>query len=273
MHTNCNCSASFLGLFDNTNAGSPSEGSKWFIIIGLMLLGCLIGSIALWCYQRTLPLEEKGSDQKSENGWEFFKIIGMGLGAVTLVPVFLQMISSSLLEKAQTNMESKFILLGFCVAATTASRRFLSVIPQKLLDAVEKINTKTENTQQQFVAVSEAVANRTAPQLVPPPVAFQEEIKSVEVKYDWKALLLIRAFLNPKFPKSRTITGLAFDSGLTIPEALKYLGEMENNGDAQRFQGDPKHGNWWALTASGRKKCALLKAQLSQLSTVETDVE
>jgi hypothetical protein len=222
-----------------------------------------------------MPSNERAADEPPKNKFfEFCKILGMGIGAVALVPVLLHMISSSLLKEAETSMESKFVLLGFCVAATVAARRVLTVIPQKLLDAVDRIDKKTDDQQEQLHAGLNAVANRTAPTLQPPPPDIQEAIKSSSAsKYNWKALRLIRAFFNPKFTKSRTVTGLAFDSGLSIDETLRYLEQLRKDGDVHKFPGDPKKGSWWTMTADGRKNFSSLKSQLDQLDFSDTDVE
>lgn len=257
---------------NDVNSIPTSESSNWGIIISLMVLGCIIGTIALWCYQRTLPADEKTIGKKNEDKLEILKILGMGMGAVALVPVFLQMISSSLLKEAESNMESRFIFLGFCVAATVIARRFLSVVPEKLLNTLA--NTKKTAEEAKVLASSAGgAANRNAAAHEPPSEVIKQVVQSGPIAaYDWKALRIIRAFLNPNFSKSRTTTGLAFDSGISSDETLKYLEQMVKNGDACRFPGDSTKGSWWALTAEGRKKFTSLKTQLDQLNIVDTDV-
>jgi len=261
----------------NTNLVSSVPGataSNWEIILFLMVLGCLIGTVALWCFQRVL------SGEKTEDKWEMLKILGMGVGAVALVPVFLRMISSSLLKEAEANIEARFVFLGFCVAAAVTARRFLSVVPQKLLDTVAsaqrnatEAKKQADEAQERVTSVGNAVADRTSVELQPPPEEILKTMRSGSISaYDWKALRLIRAFLNPKFPKSRTTTGLAFDSGLTVVETLKYLEQLEKNGDVVQFLGDSKKGTWWALTAEGRQKFSCLRPQLDKLNLVDTDV-
>ena len=81
-------------------------------ILTIMLLAGLLGGFASY------HLNE--SDDKST-----VKSITLGIVAAMIVPVFLNMISSSLLVEAQKSVDKLFVFLGFCVLASVFSRNFL----------------------------------------------------------------------------------------------------------------------------------------------------
>src|ERR1035441_4975667 len=84
-----------------------------FNVILLMAVGVIVGSVGLFCYQRSsLPPE------KTKDIWELAKILGMGAAAVALVPAFLRNVSSPFIAETETSFEAKLVFIAFCVAAT-----------------------------------------------------------------------------------------------------------------------------------------------------------
>ena len=72
-------------------------------------------------------------------GWNnYWKCVIVGLGASFLVPLFLQMISSNLVDGTGTNNKDCLVFLGFCLIASIFSIRFIETIGDKILKQVEK---------------------------------------------------------------------------------------------------------------------------------------
>lgn len=74
----------------------------------------------------------------------FFKSISVGVAAATLMPVFLQMISSNLITQFDGGDKSKFILFGFSLIAAISSRSFIDNISRKILNQLRETNAKVD---------------------------------------------------------------------------------------------------------------------------------
>ncbi len=74
----------------------------------------------------------------------FFKSISVGIAAATLMPVFLQMISSNLVAQFDGSDKNKFILFGFSLIAAISSRSFIDNISRKILSQLRETNAKVD---------------------------------------------------------------------------------------------------------------------------------
>lgn len=95
------------------------------------------------------------SDNDSKNHQSLVKYILLGIGAALLVPAFLKMISSGLANSNDNN--DYLIFAGFCLIAAIFSRRFITTIGEKILEAAKKAekisqeaNEKVEKTQMEL---------------------------------------------------------------------------------------------------------------------------
>lgn len=86
---------------------------------------------------------------KEYKGWpNFWKCVVVGLGASFLVPLFLQMISSDLINKAKTNDQETLVFIGFCLVASIFSKRFIETIGEKILRQVEHAKVVAEEAKE-----------------------------------------------------------------------------------------------------------------------------
>lgn len=83
------------------------------------------------------------SDQSSGNK-SILKCIIIGMGASFLVPLFLNMISSSLIKDSHTQPELLLVIVGFCLVASISSKSFISNISVRLLRELEVVKEKYE---------------------------------------------------------------------------------------------------------------------------------
>jgi hypothetical protein len=242
---------------DSTNALSAAPANAavpdWGSVIALMIIGVAIGSIGSFCYQRVIVQGDKAKDK-----WELPKLAGMGAAAVALVPAFLRTISSNLVKDTATGLEPKLVFVAFCVAATLAAKRLIGTLPEKLLNLAQQAAEQT--AQKEVQKVAEAVANRLPSTAKEPPTEHTSRNAAgpVVTGYDWKGLAVVRALLNPRYPQGRTVAGTAFDTGLTPPDVQHCLTQLQGNGDAAVFTGNPAKGPIWYLTIAGRQKLGIL---------------
>ena len=126
------------------------------ILIAVMLVTGMFGGYLNYLNDfDTLEKEEK-------TGKIRMKYILLGIGAAFLIPLFLKMIESNIIS-GQDNLDY-LIFAGFCLVAAIFSRRFISSIGDKILEAAKnaqkvalesKINT--ENTQKALISAKERI--------------------------------------------------------------------------------------------------------------------
>lgn len=77
---------------------------------------------------------------------DLVKSIFVGIGASFLVPLFLNMISSDIIEQAKTNDQMLLVFIGFCLIASVSSKSFINSMSDKILKELSnKINDVEEN--------------------------------------------------------------------------------------------------------------------------------
>lgn len=101
--------------------------------------------------------EKDGKDKLAK-----LKYILLGIGAALLVPAFLKMISSNLVSSQDNN--DYLIFAGFCLIASIFSRRFITTIGERILEAAKKAEKtaqeskqKIENTQLELSSARERI--------------------------------------------------------------------------------------------------------------------
>lgn len=104
------------------------------VIIGVMTFAGFFGGLVN--YFQTL--NEKNAGDK-----RFWACVVAGLCASYTVPLFLQMISSNLIENSLNNSKHLLVLCGFCIVASIFSRRFIRIIADKILKEVKETKRKS----------------------------------------------------------------------------------------------------------------------------------
>lgn len=100
------------------------------LILAIMLLAGILGGIANYF------LAER---QGHSHGRDWIKYPVFGMVAALTVPLFLNMISSTLLEGARTKPVDFYVFAGFCLIYVVASRRLFENIAQRLLGQMEQV--------------------------------------------------------------------------------------------------------------------------------------
>ncbi len=170
-------------------------------------------------------------------GYNLAKSIFLGTIAAFTVPLFLNMLSSDLLEFANTPTDY-FVFVGFCLIAAFFSNRFMNSIGDKVIQDLEKIKRKTnvieEDTKDNSEKVEALVEEQTdggtgsvAPQ------KFEEIKNEVSPKV---AAKIFESFKNEKY-KFRTVEGIAKDSGLNDVEAKALIEKLEQKNIVKRYKG------------------------------------
>jgi hypothetical protein len=128
------------------------------IILGIMVLAGILGGVANFFL----------SDRQGElvpRDWIKYSVLGV-IAALT-VPLFLNMISSNLLEAARTRPVDFFVFAGFCLIYVVASRRVFENAANKLLSQLDQVKRDVSHLKQQKHEVPpSAPVREEAPALV-----------------------------------------------------------------------------------------------------------
>jgi DNA-binding transcriptional ArsR family regulator len=110
------------------------------LILGIMVLMGVLGGVANFYL----------ADRQGEPGrrdWVKYPVFGV-VAALT-VPMFLNMISSTLLEGARTKPIDYYVFAGFCLLYVVASRRLFENMVQRLMGQIDQVRRDVGQIRQQ----------------------------------------------------------------------------------------------------------------------------
>lgn len=121
---------------------TPPSGaldSHMLIIFGIMILAGLLGGLANFFL----------SDRHGELGSrEWLKYAILGIVSALTVPLFLNMLSSTLLEGARTKPIDLYVFGGFCLAYVVASRRLFENVAIRLMGQIDQVKRDMQQLRQ-----------------------------------------------------------------------------------------------------------------------------
>jgi hypothetical protein len=100
------------------------------IVFAIVVIAGLLGGIANYFLSDRLP-------ELVRQDWAKYPLLGV-VAALT-VPLFLNMISSNLLENGRSRPGDLFVFMGFCLIYVMASRRLFENVANKLLTQVDQL--------------------------------------------------------------------------------------------------------------------------------------
>lgn len=193
-----------------------------------------------------------------------------GMGAAILVPLFLNMLSSSLIQLVPNyNPINYFIFAGFCFIAGYFSDRFIDTIGDKLMEELKETRQRVNDTQTQLNQTSQETKNNKAKinALIDNASEPDEEAPTASVSTSAAIVgtisptasadsstpdptpAIINSFKgNYKF---RTVTGIAKEVNSTPTEVQSTLTNLQQQGAAQTITKDDGRV-LWSLTATGQ---------------------
>jgi len=140
-------------------------------LVIIMIVSGAFGGFLNWLHNfDTSKNEQKNKFVKS-------KYILLGIGSSFLVPVFLKMIASDLINnKDKFDNNSYLIFAGFCLIAAIFSRRFINTIGEKILEAAKKAEITAKENEQQIETTKRELTST------------QERIEDVKLAVDLKSV-------------------------------------------------------------------------------------
>jgi len=110
------------------------------LILAIMVVAGVLGGIANY-----FLADRHG--EPSRRDWVKYPVFGV-VAALT-VPLFLNMISSTLLEGARTKPVDFYVFAGFCLIYVVASRRFFENMVQRLMGQIDQVRRDVGHLKQQ----------------------------------------------------------------------------------------------------------------------------
>ena len=201
---------------------SGSLDSYMLIVLLIMIAAGVLGGVAN-CFLSDRPQDSTPRD------WGKYTILGV-IAALT-VPLFLNMISSNLLEAARTRPVDFFVFAGFCLIYVVASRRLVENVANKLRFQMDQMKREMVQIKQQRVETA-APAFREEPAVTaetPLPAVKAEVIKE---SLSYNDIEIIRALSEDSYVYGNLAgltdkTGLARELVSSRLTVLKSLGVIE----------------------------------------------
>ncbi len=212
-----------------------------FVILLIIVLGGSLGGLV-----------SAFISEDADVTWPFcLRRMVIGLGAAFLVPLFLNMISSNLLEQAKTTPSAYLIFGGFCIISAVSSKVFISSISDRLIRQVKEVEEKLR-------AVKESVE----------PILIKEKEPETRAQFATRSepqspvseseRSILQALNNGAY-SMRTLDGIAKDTSLDFNVVSGYISQLQARGLASKIVGDDKR-SFWYLTQLGKMAATLQNA-------------
>jgi DNA-binding transcriptional ArsR family regulator len=197
--------------------------SYMFVILLVMISAGILGGVANYF------LSER---QKDSTRSDWGKYLVLGVIAALTVPLFLNMISSNLLEAARSRPVDVFVFAGFCLIYVVASRRVLENVANRLLHQMDQMKRELLQIKQQHQeGLLSAPRDEPLSGLeAPPAVASRPE--AVKESLSYNDIEILRALAEESYVYGNLVgltdkTGLARDLVSARLTVLKNLGIIE----------------------------------------------
>lgn len=197
---------------------SNSLDGYMLIVLIIMVVAGVLGGIANYFL----------SDRSGEPGRrEWGKYLTLGVISALTVPLFLNMLSSNLLEAARTRPVDFFVFAGFCLIYVVASRRVVENVANRLLGQMDQM--KREMSQIRH-SRPDAAPVREEPQVPHEAHATKPELARESLSYN--DVEILRALSEESYVYGNLVgltdkTGLAREMVSARLPVLKGLGLIE----------------------------------------------
>jgi len=199
------------------------------LILAIMILAGILGGAANY-----FLVDRQG--EAGNKDWIKYPVFGM-VAALT-VPLFLNMISSTLLEGARTKPVDFYVFAGFCLIYVVASRRLFENIANRLLGQMEQVRRDVGQLRQK----------RDEALLVSPPKAETEvpKVKEVDPRevMSYNDVEILRALAEESFVYGN-LAGVCDSTGLPREFVSQRLTVMKSLGVIETRINDKNVLHWF----------------------------
>lgn len=116
-----------------------------WILVAIMIVTGVFGGFLNYLHNFDTADNEKGSIYVK------YKYIFLGIGSAILVPAFLKMIASDLIKDSKPYDNINYLIFaGFCLVAAIFSKRFISTMGDRILEAAKKAEITSKQTKKEI---------------------------------------------------------------------------------------------------------------------------
>lgn len=209
-------------------------------ILLIMIVAGVLGGIANYF----LSDRQTGPDPRD---WAKYPVLGV-IAALT-VPLFLNMISSNLLEAARTRPVDFFVFAGFCLIYVVASRRIFENAANRLLTQMDQMKREMSQIKQQPRETPSEPREETMPTTETPPAAPKPE--SVKEALSYNDVEILRAVAEENYVYGN-LAGLTDKTGLARELVSTRLTVLKNLGIIETRINDKSVLHWF-VSAKGKQ--------------------
>lgn len=216
---------------------SPAGGldGHMLLILSIMVGAGILGGVANYFL----------ADRHGDSGRrDWLKYPLLGVVAALTVPLFLNMISSTLLEGARTKPVDFFTFAGFCLIYVVAARRLLENVAQRLSGQVDQVRRELGHLKQQKQAEQMLASNRDELVALPDQKPEPREVLS------YNDVEILRALAEESFVYGN-LAALCDRTGLARDFISQRLAVMKNLGVIETRIND-KNVLHWGVSARGK---------------------
>jgi hypothetical protein len=185
----------------------------------------------------------KPDDIPAPNVW---RSIIIGTAASFLVPLFLNMISSTLIDSIKSVSDLKLlVLLGFCLVASISSTAFIKTLSDRVLNEAKKATRQADTARREISKVQRDLA----------PIVSKETETDADHRIETSKAAstpeqkILKGLLGGRWTL-RSQSGIAKDTGLDPHEVGRFLEELIRDGNVARHTGT--NGPRFFITEQGR---------------------
>ena len=224
------------------------------LLLILLFAGVLGGVMGFYLEQpassTSIPTQDTPQTRPAR---AMFPFLVLGVGASYMVPLFLNMISSTLVsealnaDKSQDSAIKLLVILGFALIAAVSSRRFITSLTDKVIQDVQKAKELAEETEKKVDLIVEP---ENAPRQMPEGTAERHAVQVDAADLAENEKRVLRTLFTSTYA-ARALSGIWRDASIEEADAkaaLDTLAEKSLVSQTQTFKGFPK----WSLTNAGR---------------------
>lgn len=216
------------------------------MVLGIMVLAGILGGLANYF------LSDRQGELSSRDG---FKYAVLGVIAALTVPLFLNMLSSNLLEAARTRPVDFFVFAGFCLIYVVASRRLFENAANKLLGQLDQVKRDVSQLKQQKADLQQSQTREEAPAAPAEPVKAEPPKESLS----YNDVEILRAIAEENYVYGN-LAGLTDKTGLGRELVSNRLTVMKNLGIIETRISD-KNVLHWFVSPKGKQMLGEILAQ------------
>ena len=224
------------------SALSSSLDSYMLIILLIMVVAGILGGVANYYL----------SDKQSEGGRnDWGKYLTLGVIAALTVPLFLNMISSNLLEAARTRPVDFFVFAGFCLIYVVTSRRVFENVANRLLGQMDQMKREVAQIKEQRQEVAPPVIREEPTAPIEAPSSAPVKPESLKESLSYNDIEILRALAEDSYVFGNLV-GLTDKTGLVREVVSSRLTVLKNLGIIETRINDKGVLHWY-VAAKGKQ--------------------